>query len=78
MASPVVSGLAALILSYYPELSPAQVREIIMKSVTKVAVKVKHKNEKNESVRVPFTDLCISGGVVNAYQALILAETYHK
>ena len=78
MASPVVSGLAALILSYYPELSPAQVREIIMKSVTKVAIKVKHKNERNESVRVPFTDLCISGGVVNAYQALVLAETYYK
>ena len=78
MASPVVSGLAALILSYYPDLKPAQVRDIIMKSVTKVDLKVKHRNEKGESSRVAFTDLCVSGGIVNAYQALVLAEKYGK
>lgn len=76
MASPVVSGLAALILSYYPELKPAQIREIIMKSVTKVLHKVKYKNEKGENVRVPFGDICVSGGIVNTYNALKLAETY--
>jgi len=76
MASPVVSGLAALILSYYPELKPSEVRDIIMKSVSKVDIKVKHKNEKGESSRVLFSDLCVSGGVVNAYQALMLAEKY--
>jgi cell wall-associated protease len=78
MASPVVSGLAALILSYYPDLKPAQVREIIMKSVTKVDLKVKHKNEKGEGSRISFSDLCVSGGIVNAYQALLLAEKYRK
>jgi cell wall-associated protease len=78
MASPVVSGLAALILSYYPDLKPAQVREIIMKSVTRVDVKVKHRNERGESSRVSFSDLCVSGGIVNAYQALLLAEKYSK
>jgi len=76
MASPVVSGLAALILSYYPDLKPSEVRDIIMKSVSKVDIKVKHKNERGESSRVFFSDLCISGGVVNAYQALLLAEKY--
>ncbi|MCZ4221671.1 S8 family peptidase [Pedobacter rhodius] len=76
MASPVVSGLAALILSYYPDLKPAQVREIIMKSVSKVLHKVKYKNEKGENVRVPFSDVCVSGGIVNTYNALKLAETY--
>ncbi|RZK75451.1 MAG: peptidase S8 [Pedobacter sp.] len=76
MASPVVSGLAALILSYYPELKPSEVRDIIMKSVSKVDIKVKHKNEKGESSRVLFSDLCVSGGIVNAYQALMLAEKY--
>lgn len=78
MAAPVVSGLSALILSYYPELKPAQVREIIMKSVTKVLHKVKYENEKGENIRVPFADLCVSGGIVNAYQALLLAETYNR
>lgn len=76
MAAPVVSGLAALILTYYPDLKPAQVREIIMKSVTKVEQKVKRVNEKGESERVFFRELCVSGGVVNAYNALKLAETY--
>jgi cell wall-associated protease len=76
MASPVVSGLAALILSYYPNLKPSQVREIIMKSVSKVAHKVKYKNDKGENVRVLFSDICVSGGIVNTYNALKLAETY--
>ncbi|WEK18690.1 MAG: S8 family peptidase [Candidatus Pedobacter colombiensis] len=76
MAAPVVSGLAALILSYYPELKPYEVRDIIMKSVVKVEQKVKRENEKGETERVSFKELCVSGGIVNAYQALKLAETY--
>ena len=75
MASPVVAGLAGLILSYYPDLKPEQVREIIMKSVSKVEQKVKLVNERNESVRVPFSELCVSGGIVNTYNALKLAES---
>lgn len=61
MASPVVAGLAALIRSYYPKLTATQVKEIIMKSV-----------EKADSLK----DICVSGGVVNAYNALKLAATY--
>lgn len=76
MAAPVVSGLAALILSYHPELSPAKVREIIMKSVSKVNHKIRYKNERDENVRVLFSEICVSGGIVNAYNALKLAESY--
>jgi len=76
MAAPVVSGLAALILSYYPHLTPAQVRDILIKSVTKVTHKIKYKNERDENVRSLFSEICVSGGVVNAYNALKLAETY--
>jgi cell wall-associated protease len=76
MAAPVVSGLAALILSYYPDLKPHQLRDIIMKSVVKVEQKVKRENERGESERVHFKELCVSGGIVNAYQALKLAATY--
>lgn len=78
MAAPVVSGLAALILSYYPSLKPHEVREIIMKSVIKVEQKVKNENEKGEGERVNFKDLCVSGGIVNAYEALKLAGTYRS
>lgn len=76
MASPVVSGLAALILTYYPELKPSELRDIIIKSVTKVNHKIKYKNDKGENVRVPFSEICVSGGIVNAYNALKMAETY--
>jgi cell wall-associated protease len=77
MAAPVVTGLAALMLSYYPDLKPYQVREIMMSSVVKVNHKIKYKNERNENVRVPFSDICVSGGIVNTYNALKLAQTYH-
>ncbi|SFH36856.1 S8 family serine peptidase [Pedobacter insulae] len=78
MAAPVVSGLSALILSYYPNLKPAEVRDIIIKSVSKVDHKVKYKNEKGETVRSAFSEICVSGGIVNAYNALLLAETYNR
>jgi len=73
MASPVVAGLAALIREYYPKLTAMQVKEIIMASVVKVDHPV---NEQigNNTLRVPFSELCITGGIVNAYGALELAE----
>jgi cell wall-associated protease len=76
MASPVVSGLAAMILSYYPNLKPYQIRDIIMKSVIKIDHKVKHINSKGESIRVNFSELCVSGGIVNAYNAMKMADNY--
>ncbi|MGX5690113.1 S8 family serine peptidase [Arcticibacter tournemirensis] len=72
MAAPVVAGVAALIRSYYPSLTAVQVKDIIMKSVTKVDQKVKVK-EDGSTKRVKFSDICISGGVVNAYNALQMA-----
>lgn len=54
MAAPVVAGLAAVIREYYPKLTAAQVKEVIMKSVVKADV---------------LKDKCVSGGVVNAYNA---------
>jgi cell wall-associated protease len=72
MAAPVVSGLAALIRSRYPALTAVQVKDIIMRSVTKIKHSV---NVVDNGMRtsVPFTAVCISGGVVNAYSALKLA-----
>ena len=78
MAAPVVSGVAAVLLSYYPDLRPQDIRDILMKSVTKVNRKVKHKNDKGETIRVNFSELCRSSGVVNLYNALKLAESYRK
>jgi subtilisin family serine protease len=79
MAAPVVTGLAALIWEYHPKLSVAQVKDIILRSVIKVdhPVFVK-KYQHQKDAEVPFTDLCISGGIVNAYSALKLADSYKQ
>jgi hypothetical protein len=72
MASPVVAGLAALILSHYPTLSATQIKEIIEKSVTPVTFPVVMPGKEE---KVPFQTLCRTGGIVNAYEALNLAST---
>ena len=75
MASPVVTGLAALIREYYPNLTAEQVKDIIMKSVVKPdhIVRVKEDGKIRD---VKMSDICVSGGVVNTYNALKLAATY--
>ena len=75
MACPVVSGLAALIREYYPKLTAVQVKEIILKSVTKVNHPV-NIISGGKTTSVPFNELCLTGGIVNAYNALQLAASY--
>jgi subtilisin family serine protease len=75
MAAPVVTGLAALIRSYYPKLTAIQVKEIILKSVVKINHQVKTM-KGDDTVSLNFSDLCVAGGIVNAYNALKLAATY--
>ena len=72
MASPVVAGLAALIIEYYPTLTPQQVAQAIEQSTAKITTPVKNP-ETGKSV--PLSDLSASGGVVNAYQAVKLAAS---
>jgi subtilisin family serine protease len=72
MASPVVAGLAALIMEYFPDLSPRQVKMVIEKSAQKVTTKVKNPDTGEEA---ELSDLSKTGGIVNAYEALKLAST---
>lgn len=78
LASPVVSGIAGLIRSYYPNLSAKQVKEILLESGTSYDVIVEMKQEDGSVKQVPFSELSKSGKVVNAYNALILAEKMSK
>ncbi len=73
MAAPVVAGVAALILEYYPELSAQQVKYVINKSVTPITEKVKLPGSTDDSVIL--SDISITGGELNAYNALKLAST---
>jgi subtilisin family serine protease len=72
MASPVVAGVAAFILEYYPNLSAQQVKMVIEKSAVKLTEKVKNP-ETGEMVSL--SDISKSGGFVNAYEAIKLAST---
>jgi len=78
MASPAVAGVAALIRSYYPKLSASQVKHIIMNSGTKIdleVIKPGSKNQKNpKGELVPFGELSVSGRIVNAHNALKMAD----
>ncbi|MFD0834781.1 S8 family peptidase [Mariniflexile aquimaris] len=76
MAAPAVAGVAALIRSYYPKLSAAQVKQIIMNSGLPVKTKVIVGGDTN-NVK-PFADLCKSERIVNAYNALIMADQMSK
>ncbi len=72
MAAPGVAGIAALLRSQYPNLTAAQVKDIILESglalTTRVVVAGDPSNVK------PFADLSKSGKIANAYNALIMAS----
>jgi len=75
MAAPVVTGVAALILEYFPTLSPEEVKYCIEKSAAPISILVK-KTGTND--KVPFSSLSRTGGIVNAYEAIEIAETMMK
>ncbi|MET3878190.1 S8 family peptidase [Chitinophaga sp. OAE865] len=76
MASPVVAGVAALVLSYYPELSARQLKYVLEKSATPLTGSAAQVNKPGTSdEKVNFADLSVTGGMVNAYEALKLAAT---
>jgi cell wall-associated protease len=73
MAAPATSGVAAVVLSYYPNLTAAQLRDILIKSSTKYPkYKLVKPGTKDEMVML--SDLSASGGVVNLYNALKMAS----
>jgi subtilisin family serine protease len=73
MAAPVVSGVAALLMAYYPELSTAEVKEILLASATRHA-DAQVLRPGGDGERVAFGELSRTGAVVNAYEAVRMAE----
>ncbi|WP_223584555.1 S8 family peptidase [Sphingobacterium sp. GVS05A] len=76
MAAPVVAGLAAMIRSYYPNLSAAETKQIILESVVKPEQTVQVKISEEATKTVKFSDISVTGGIVNAYNAIIKAEEF--
>jgi len=71
MAAPVVSGVAALLMAYFPELDATDVRRIILESSVKYGSDVVAR--PGDGARIPFGRLSVTGGVVNAYEAVRMA-----
>lgn len=81
MACPVVAGVAALIREYFPDLTAEQVKYVIDKSAIPIKEKVilpgtqKTPGGDEVPVMVNLSDISISGGEVNAFEAVKLAAT---
>jgi cell wall-associated protease len=71
MASPVVAGVAALVLAYFPELTALELRKVILDSSRKFD---NLEILKPGGGRTKFSDLSVTGGIVNTYEALLMAE----
>lgn len=71
MAAPVVSGIAALLLSYHPDISAKQLIEILEQSSKKINTTFPKPGAQEE---ITLSDLSITGAIVNTYDALKLAS----
>lgn len=72
MAAPMASGVAAMLLSYFPDLTAVELRDILRNSSRKFdGLDVQAPGGKGKS---EFSDLSISGGLINAYEAVKMAQ----
>ena len=72
MACPATTGVAALLMSYFPELTATQVKNILEKSTRKFGnLKVQKPGGKGS---IEFNQLSMTGGLVNAYTAVKMAQ----
>lgn len=67
MACPATAGVAAIIRGYFPELTAAQVRELLMNTSVKYKKSIQIPSAKKSG---EMTETCITGGFVNAAEAV--------
>ena len=70
MAAPVVSGVAALLRSYFPQLTAQQVIEVMMESAQPIETIIK---KPGTTDMVPFKALSVSGGIIDIQSAFTIA-----
>ncbi|MBC7887126.1 MAG: S8 family serine peptidase, partial [Ferruginibacter sp.] len=75
MAAPVVSGVAVLLRSYFPQLDATDIKKILEQTVT---VPVTQTLQPGTKEKVYLDKLCTGGGIVNAFNAVSLAFEYKK
>ena len=75
MAAPNVTGVAAVIRSFYPKLSAASIKQIIMSSGIHMNDKLKQPDSDETLGPDSFS---ITGKTVNLYNALLYASIYKE
>ncbi|MFT2009885.1 S8 family peptidase [Pontibacter sp. 13R65] len=75
-SSPVVSGVAALVWSYYPELTAVELKDVLVNSCSNYGKQKVYLpgRESSKKKKTKFSNLSRTGGIVNAYEALKMAE----
>lgn len=81
-AAPVVAGIAALLLSHYPDLSAVQLKAIITKTginySDKKVIAPYDEEEGGKKTKTKFGELSITGSLANAFNACKMAESISK
>ena len=72
MAAPAVAGVAAMIRGYYPHLSAAQVKQVLMLSGLSSNTPVILGGDSSN--QASFRDISKTGKMVNLYNAMIMAS----
>ncbi|MEX0966888.1 MAG: S8 family peptidase [Bacteroidia bacterium] len=74
MAAPATAGVAALVMSYYPDLTAVQVKQLLVESAQDHGKMKVYRPGHGKTKKTKFKKLSETGGVVNAYAAMKLAE----
>ncbi len=80
MASPVVAGVAGLLRSYFPKLSAEQIKQAINNGAISLGAGIKtlKPNKDGLNEEVPLSNLCKTGGLLNAFGAVEAAEKLNE
>ncbi|GFD91494.1 peptidase S8 [Alteromonas sp. KUL156] len=78
LSAAITSGVAALIYSYYPNLTASQIKHILMDSGLEYTFEVSTPTKEDKNKTTPFNQLSKSGKVLNAYNALIMADSISR
>jgi len=72
-STPLVSGVAALIWSYYPELSATELKNVLLNNVNYFGKRKVFLPQEGfgKRTKVRFGDLSVTGGIIDAYKAYV-------
>ena len=78
MASPVAAGVAATLMSYYPNLTAADVKKIMMESAIPYKKHSFMVEMDGKMKKMKFKDMSRTGAIINLYKACQMAESFKK